>query len=263
VYLAVCSARRAVDAFPLDCDRCISKNPSGNEPSTADRAEKVMKAQTWGRAAVWAGQVGFIFLMTATFSRAHAEEPGSKPPPHWFITGEAPLYERRWYSASVDHKDPYEGAGSGMLKSISASADGGSLAQSASAEAYRGKRVRMKAFVRGDDLAGRAGLWIRADDSDTQTVAYHSSFDSLPLRFVDGTTDWKELSITIEIPASAVILLYGVFMVSTGTVYIDNVSFEILGPYTELPADRQLAAPYHQGELRRPPLPPANLDFEE
>lgn len=48
--------------------------------------------------------------------------------------------------------------------------------QTASARPYLGKSIEMKAVLRSNDVAQRAGLWIRADDIDGTTVAFRNCF---------------------------------------------------------------------------------------
>ena len=52
------------------------------------------------------------------------------------------------YSGAIDHTDAYEGSGSGLLKSTSDAAHNGTLMQVSSAAAYRGKSLKMRAFLR-------------------------------------------------------------------------------------------------------------------
>jgi hypothetical protein len=118
----------------------------------------------------------------------------------------------------------YEGSGSGLLKSTLDAAHRGTLMQVSSAAAYRGKSVKMRAFLRSDEVAQRAGLWIRADDINGTTVAFRNCFSPrAPQSFVSGNTAWREVEISIDIPESAIALSYGAQMIGTGTVWMSWV----------------------------------------
>jgi hypothetical protein len=168
----------------------------------------------------WLGTIGLSCLVAAT----------TTPPPHWFISGES-AQAMKEYSGAIDHSNAYEGSGSGLLKSISDAAHDGTLAQVSSAAAYRGKRLKMSAFLRSNEVAQRAGLWIRADDVNGTTVAFRNCFSPLaPQSFVVGNTEWRAVEISIDVPDDAVTLSYGVQLIGTGEVWIDSVAFDVIGP---------------------------------
>jgi hypothetical protein len=185
-------------------------------------------------------------------------------PAHWFLSGEDYLAARNDYSAALDHTVAYEGSGSGLLKSRSDKAQGATLMQVSSALAYKGKRIRFSAFLRGDEIARRAGLWIRADDMDGTMVAFRNCFEAkAPKSFVQGTTNWKEVEILIDIPDTAADLSFGVQIGGTGTVWIDNASINVIGPYDAARADQVERVPHKPIDPQKLSPAPQNMDFEQ
>jgi hypothetical protein len=152
----------------------------------------------------------------------------------------------------------------GVLESISDAAQGGTLMQVSSASAYKGRRIRFSAYLRSNEVVGRAGLWVRADDTDGTTVAFRNCyFASAPKSFVQGTTDWKQVEISIDIPDSAMDLSFGVQMQSTGTVWIDNASIDVIGPYDPARADQVERTPHSPIDPQKLSQAPQNMDFEQ
>ena len=203
-------------------------------------------------------------LMAMAYGGASGEVPAMTPPPHWFISGEPAGRARMGYSGATDHTVAYEGSGSGLLESVSDRAQNGTLMQVASASAYRGKRIRFSAFLRGNAIASRAGLWIRADDMDGTMVAFRNCYAaSAPRSFVQGSTDWKQVEILIDIPDTAMDLSFGVQMGGTGAVWIDNASIDVIGPYDPARAGRVEPIPHRPIDPQKLSATPQNMDFEQ
>ena len=212
---------------------------------------------------IWVGRVSWGCLVAAAWG-AYGDAPATMLPPHWFISGQEFALAIKEYSGAIDHTNAYEGSGSGQLRSISAAAHDGTLMQVSSAAAYRGKSLKMRAFLRTNEVAQRAGLWVRADDINGATVAFRNCFSPRALQsFVAGNTDWKEVEISIDIPDSAVALSYGVQLIGTGAVWIDNVSLDVIGPYVPAHAEQVSATLHPRPDLEKLSATPQNLNFEE
>ena len=115
-----------------------------------------------------------------------------------------------------------------------------------------------------NEVAQRAGLWIRADDINGVTVAIRNCLSPrAPQSFVQGNTEWKEVEISIDIPDSAVALSYGVQLVGTGTVWIDDVSMDVVGPYDAAHVGQVASTVHRRPDLQKLSPTPQNLDSEE
>ena len=209
------------------------------------------------------GTVSLGCLVAAAWG-AYGDAPTTTSPPHWFISGQEFAQAIKDYSGAIDHANAYEGSGSGQLKSTSDAAHNGTLMQVSSAAAYRGKSLKMRAFLRSNEVAQRAGLWIRADDINGVTVAFRNCYSPrAPLSFIEGDTAWKEVEITIDIPDSAVALSYGVQMAGTGTVWIDNVSIDVIGPYDPAHTEQVSPTVHPRPDPQKLSPTPQNLNFEQ
>jgi hypothetical protein len=207
---------------------------------------------------------GVSVCLAVTWGGARGDAQSTTPPLHWFISGQQSARAIKEYSGSIDHTNTYEGSGSGLLKSLSEVAHDGTLAQVSSAAAYRGKSLQMRAFLRSSEVAQRAGLWIRADDINGATVAFRNCFSPrAPQSFVERNTPWKEVEINLDVPDSAVALSYGAQLKGTGSVWIDNITFNVIGPADPDHAEYAARSPHQAPDLQKLPPTPQNLNFEQ
>lgn len=121
----------------------------------------------------------------------------------------------------------------------------GTLMQSFSPTEYLGKRVRLSARVKSQDVAEWAGMWMRAD-RDKETVA----FDNMQTRPIRGSTDWTRCSIVLDIPGDADSMSMGILLHGKGEIIWDKIELEIVG------RDVPVTSPYQKKSK------PTNLDFE-
>jgi ketosteroid isomerase-like protein len=102
----------------------------------------------------------------------------------------------------------------------------GNLQQSFDAAAYRGKTVRLRAWLRveGNDPSARAQLWLRVDLPGGRL----GFFDTMGDRPVTSR-QWQACEITGEVAADAKTISLGVLSRGKGKVWADGAVFEILG----------------------------------
>jgi hypothetical protein len=113
-----------------------------------------------------------------------------------------------------------------------------------------GKRVRFSGYVRSREVTGWAGLWMRVDGPNGETLA----FDNMQKRAIKGTGDWKEYQIVLDVPASAQKIAFGLLLAGKGGVWMDDLKFEVVG--TDVPTTGETV-----GTEPKPGY--VNLDFEE
>jgi len=125
--------------------------------------------------------------------------------------------------------------------------------QSVDASPYRGKRLRMTAFVKSLDVAAWAGLWMRVDGPGGVLA-----FDNMSTRPIKGKTEWAQYSVVLDVPDTAKLVAFGVLVQGSGSVSIDDFAFETVG--TDIPTTGR-----HLPEIPGPDLPksPQNLSFEQ
>jgi hypothetical protein len=162
----------------------------------------------------------------------------------WVMSGAASAQ----FEASLDRGAPAAGLASARLRPRAGAPTGyGTLMQSIAAESFRGKRLRMKALVRGDGITGRGDLWLRVQ-------AAYSPADGLGLG--GGSCDltrsfaWTPCEVVFDVPDAAEMIQLGIGLAGPGTVWLDAV---ILG---EVPRTTPVTT------VARAAPRPRNLDFE-
>src|SRR5262245_49037472 len=120
--------------------------------------------------------------------------------PGWWRAGSNPIA----YDVVADRQVPHGGRGSARLASRGPTAAGfGSLMQVAAADRYRGKRIRLSAWVKSDAMVRYAGLWLRIDAPD-QEPTHALASDAMRNRPITGMRDWRRYEIVLDVaPAAA------------------------------------------------------------
>jgi hypothetical protein len=93
------------------------------------------------------------------------------------------------------------------------------------AESLRGKRVRMSAWVKTQNLARWAGLSLNVWGPDHRVDAA----DAMGDRPIAGTTDWQQYSCVVDVLADSELITPGVALWGVGTVWLDGFRIEIVG----------------------------------
>lgn len=185
----------------------------------------------------------FAALLSASGAAVAAELPQG-----WLLAGSHP----QDYVVTLDRKTVSSGAVSASLASRSPDAKGfGTLMQESLPEIYKGKRVRLTAQIRSNQVKGWAGLWFRVDGEPRKASL---AFDNMDDRPIKSSTDWQQYSIVLDVPIEASALAYGVLLNGAGQVWVDSVNFQVVDQ--SVPTTRQKV------ERTFPPAP-TNLDFEE
>jgi hypothetical protein len=189
-----------------------------------------------------------IYLLSGDVGKVSADQPKS-----WGGGGEG-------YELSRDDTEKHAGKASGCVRSTGDGANGfGTLTQWFSAGDYRGKRLRMTAYVKTDGAEGWTGLWVRIDGKEKTGLA----FDNMMGRPVKGTTEWKKYDVVLDVPAEAEEIFFGYLVAGKGRGWVDDITFEVVGndvATTGLPVQPM----DRQGEFSTDPAKkPNNLDFEQ
>jgi hypothetical protein len=114
------------------------------------------------------------------------------------------------------------------------------------ADSYRGKRLRMSGSVRADAVDGWAGLWMRVDGPQRETL----QFDNMQDRPITGTRDWLRYEIVLDIPQQSTQIAFGVLLHGKGQLNLDAVRFEEVDttvPVTDLTQSRRRSGPVNLG----------------
>ena len=126
------------------------------------------------------------------------------------------------------------------------------------AERYRGTRVRFSATLDAKNIVGWAGVWMRVDGPDKQTI----SFDNMQNRSIQGTQACAKASVVLDVPLEAQDIALGLVLHGGGRAELGNMlleTVELTVPTTNLappPEIKILPDGGHTGPLTSPPLPP-------
>ena len=184
-------------------------------------------------------------------------------PPEPMITGWAQYGSAAGFRVGLDRSVAHSGTSSGHVTARSALPDGfGAMSQLVQADAYRGKRVRYSAYIKTRGVSGTAGIWMRVDGNGG-TMA----FDNMQNRPIRGTTDWRLVSVVLDVPSDAVGIAIGLLLASPGEAWIDDASFEVVGtdvPETNMspPAPNPANVARQRTMYAASPLAPVNMGFE-
>lgn len=165
----------------------------------------------------------------------------TKAPLGWWKNGSKPAA----YMVGVDKDKTHDGLPSAYAKSLEPSIEGfGGMMQMCDAHSFLGKRLRLSAWMKTEDANdGGAHLWFRIDAKEGGAML---GFDNMDSRPVKGTTDWKNYSIVLDVPANAGALAFGFFIDGTGRTWVSGVKLEEAGsdvPTTSAPEKKWPAAP--------------------
>ena len=171
-------------------------------------------------------------------------------PSGWFKAGSKP----QSYEMGIVKGAGQNSKSAATIKSIDKTIEGfGTLMQQSIPGNYLGKRVRMTGYVKSENVASWAGLWLRVDQSGSQLPL---SFDNMVSRPIKGTTGWKKYEIVLDIPGNASLMAYGALLDGTGQVWFDNITFEIVDKSVQTTDFKNVKNPATQSG-------PTNLDFEK
>ena len=180
-----------------------------------------------------------------------------KPPTGWFVAGDHPEN----YQMGIDTTVKHSGNASGHIKFIAETAKGfGTLMQMFQAGEYRGKRLRLSAWMKTED-ADSAHVWMRLDGMKSML-----GFDNMDNRAVKGTSDWSKYELTLDVPEETIFIAFGAFIIGKGQAWVDDYCLEVVGkdvPTTNLLTPEQMQEEEELKGRTDYPQQALNLNFEE
>jgi len=124
----------------------------------------------------------------------------------------------------VDHKLFHSGQYSARLERRPDSASSFSTLTKSIPMDFAGTTLELRGFLRTEDASDFVGLWMR-EDGESSALA----FDNMRAQHLNGTTEWKEYSITLPIHPEARALFFGVLLVGTGKAWADDLQLLVDG----------------------------------
>lgn len=184
------------------------------------------------------------FLVALTFTLFSFDTPTA-----WFNAGSKP----KSYEMGIEKGVGQNGNNAATIKSIDKQIEGfGTLMQQCMPDKYLGKKIKMTAFVKTENVANWAGLWLRVDQKGTNQPL---SFDNMGNRPIKGTTNWTKYEIVLDVPNNASLIAYGALIDGTGQIWFDNITFEIVSDFAPSTSSTGLKKSPTVDE-------PTNLSFE-
>lgn len=164
----------------------------------------------------------------------------------WFLAGSKPAS----YIIGLDRSVFKTGSSSAFLESTDKEIEGfGTIMQTCSADEYLGKRIKMTAYIKSENVSNWAGMWLRVDSKQTKKSL---SFDNMQDRPIKGNNDWTMCEIILDVPEESGTLNFGVLLRGTGKLWFDNIKFEVV--------DKTKTKPTRENFMSKKP---SNLDFGE
>jgi len=147
-----------------------------------------------------------------------------KAPTGWFFNSQG------GGECAIEAESPFEGKQCALLDASATSGRGMSnIMQSIDATPWRGKRVRFRAAVKTAEIdSGGAQLWFRVDrPEDKDGNRQRGAFDNMSNRPIDGA-EWQHYDIVLDVEEDAEKIALGMFLLSKGKAWIDDVSMEVV-----------------------------------
>ena len=142
-------------------------------------------------------------------SRELANDPSWQIPDGWNANETRP----HEYRVGVDHQMVHGGKSSLFLRSLVPRPAGQIIVfQRFDARLYRGKRVRLSAFLRSEAALQRAVLGLNASGKVTRVE-------------LSGTTSWKKYQLVADVPAAAEWIQLLVTLEGSGTVWVSDLGW--------------------------------------
>lgn len=133
------------------------------------------------------------------------------------------------FTIALDRSTHTEGESSASMAPIRDTAKVGQLFQVIDAAPFKDRRVEVSADMRSKLARRRAGLWIRAYDSQGRTIAADQALLIGPEYTVSGDVEWTTVDVALDIPNEAETVSYGMTMGGTGETWIDQVRIAVSG----------------------------------
>jgi hypothetical protein len=197
--------------------------------SWASPEERRRKEETESRHRAEQGEFGIAttHIVSGGFSATSSPISSLRVPDGWFTSGSKP----EQYDMGVDSQ--FAGSAA-MIRCKYAEDDPayiamekgfGTLMQSILADEFRGKRLRLGAELKTDNVAGASTIWLRVD-SPEQTLRLDNMERRKRDGALEGTVDWTPREIVLDISEEAESIHFGFYQRGTGTTWARNFSFQ-------------------------------------
>ncbi|PEU15493.1 MULTISPECIES: hypothetical protein [unclassified Bacillus (in: firmicutes)] len=164
------------------------------------------------------------------------------------LTGSCP----KKYESGVDYHI-FQGKSSIYLKSKEnvTQEEFGTLMCTIKAGRYRGKRLRLTAFIKTEYVKGWAGLWMGIMGENAELLA----MDNMRNRPIKHTKNWEPHSIILDVEENAIEIATGILLFGEGCIWVTHLQLEEVDKKMTL-------ANLKASDYECLPIEPINLQFE-
>ena len=167
----------------------------------------------------------------------------------WMVSGGA----RNAYEVRSDASTKRDGHATLHLAPIADTHGGyGNWMRNTDAAPYRGKRIRISAFVKSAGPLRRSDFWGRVQASSSPADGNGLVSAAIPIA---PNADWKHAELIFDVPENGIMLQYGFGVAGGGSMWIDVATVEVVGldvPVTQQPAPSPPATPTSSDSLLVP-----------
>ncbi len=136
----------------------------------------------------------------------------NKLPKNWFKSGS----KSESYKVETDSITFQSGRKSISVVSLDSSIDGfETIMQYCSAKNYLGTRIKMTGYIKSENVAQWAGMWLRIDSKMQGEIL---GFDNMQDRPIIGNSDWTKCEIVMDVPMESITLKFGALISGTGKI---------------------------------------------
>lgn len=140
----------------------------------------------------------------------------------WYNRGSMPSS----YEMGSENSPDFSNQNVLKIKSVKSKIDGfGTLMKTIKSDLYKGKTVKMSAYVKSEKVKSWAGLWMRVDYYNASVLA----FDNMEKRAIKGTKEWQKYEVVLFVPTEATSISYGILLDGTGRIWFKDVILEVVG----------------------------------
>lgn len=140
------------------------------------------------------------------------------------------------------------------------------IGQSLSAKEYKNSRICLTGFIKTNNTAGKAALWMSIYDKSGVIVGFDNMITGIRPRAVSSTHDWKEYAIVLNVPEKAELIAFGGLLQNNGEAYFDKFKIsKVDSTYTITGFSKSYLGDSASIKGIKPTnkLYPLNMDFEE
>lgn len=145
------------------------------------------------------------------------------------------------YNIGTDKSTKYGGRLSAVIESRNSTPEGRAmLVQEVTAADYRGKRIRVSAFVNTDNVVYWSGLLMHIEGTRYGKADPRIAADFMLDRPIKGTMEWRKKDIVMDVPPEAQRIIFGVWLEGKGKIWADDFQIEIVGNDVPVTAGRKV-----------------------